>query len=160
MPWSHIGLRVPKSGLRGAWRMPEPQRKPSVSLIIRASFTLGGSQRNCLQPRGVRSPGKRRTGCQHDLRNHRGESLVGGKSLNWRSCGISKTTCHHLLYRETSTPWAFTPGTASPWPCSDADGQGIPGHARCGHRHYPGNRVETGGSNIQSPFTRTPARWW
>jgi len=71
---SHIGLRVPKSGIA---RSMEDARAAAETigypLIIRAKFyPWRHRQRDCLQPRGVRNPGKRRTGCQHDLRNHRG----------------------------------------------------------------------------------------
>ena len=115
-----IGLRQPRacqiSRLDEAWPFLDEVGLP---VVIRPAFTLGGTgggiAYNREEFKEIVHAGLDASMINQVLID---ESLLGGRSLSWRSSGTPATTASSSAGSRTSIPWGCTRATPSPWPPS------------------------------------------
>ena len=156
---TEIGLAVPPSGF--AYALDEAAKvgdEVGYPVIVRPSFILGGGGTGIAADSDeLRAAGRGRAWPPAPSpRSSSSGRSPGGRSTSSRSCATRPTTASSSARSRTSTRWASTPATPSPWrpaqTLSDVEYQRMRDAAFACIRRIG---VDTGGSNIQ--FAVNPA---
>jgi carbamoyl-phosphate synthase large subunit len=112
-----IGLECPKAEVAKTFEQAvEAQAKVGYPTIIRPSFTLGGSGGGIAYNREeFEEIVKRGLDSRPCTKSSSRNPCSAGRNSRWKSSATPRTTASSCAASRTSTRWACTPATRSPW---------------------------------------------